>query len=323
MTNPMCPVCGHVNLLSATVCEMCDARLGGPGAPEEAAFRGAAGETEGGAGGEPGADAEGFDPYAAGAGWGAGAIPSPRFKGVGDVMVPTLRVYGRHFVLVGILVAVTTLPVALAQYAFMKAIMAATSDPASFGAGRAFAFTVAPPLILGLLSFVGAGLLSGALVYAVVDIERAGAASAGECLRRGLRVLPKVLLVTFLYALITGVGFLLLIAPGIIFTLMYAVAVPVAVLEGPGAFESLKRSARLTEGYRGLIFQTYFLWWLATMAVNMVVSGSFAAAGQSDMLPALVVVSLVGGMLNSSATVLTVYVYLGILNERGLGFEAP
>jgi hypothetical protein len=217
---------------------------------------------------------------------------------------------------------VTTLPVALLQYAFLRAVEAATSDPATFGAGSAMTFTLGPPLFLTLLSVVGTGLLSASLVHAVIDIQRAGAASAGESLRRGLRALPKVLLVTLLSGLIAAAGFLLLIVPGVILSLMYAVAVPVAVLEGSGAFESLKRSARLTDGYKGLIFLTYFLWWVATMAAGMVVSGSFATSGQADTLPALVIVSLAGGMLSSSGTVLTVYIYLGLLNERGHGFEA-
>ena len=319
MTNPKCAVCGHVNLPSAAVCEMCDARLYDTGAAGPAESH--AGETYDPSAPGPGASARGFDAYGEEPRGGAlpTDTPAPQFKGAGDVMGPTLRVYQKHFVLVGILVVVTTLPVALLQYAGILALTAAADEAARTGATLTFALTT--QLFAGLLSFVGTTLLSGALVYAVVDIQRTGTAAAGESLRRGLRALPKVFLVTLLYTFVTVIGYILLIVPGIIFSLMYAVAVPVAVTENLGPFASLKRSAQLTDGYKGLIFLTYFLWGLIIAALNMLVSGSFLAAGSGmDSLPSLVLLSVVGGMLNSSTTVLTVYVFLGILSERRHGF---
>ena len=56
--------------------------------------------------------------------------------------------------------------------------------------------------------------------------------SAGECLKRGWKVLPRVFLVTLLYGIIVGLGYVLLIVPGVIFSLMFAVSVPAAVVEG-------------------------------------------------------------------------------------------
>ncbi|MHC4224040.1 MAG: hypothetical protein ACYSUN_08625, partial [Planctomycetota bacterium] len=49
-------------------------------------------------------------------------------------------------------------------------------------------------------------------------------------------------------------GFMMLVIPGIIFTCMLYVAIPVAVVEKPGVFASLKRSAELTNGNKGSIF---------------------------------------------------------------------
>ena len=322
MTNPKCAVCGHVNLLSAAVCEMCDARLYDPDAAGSAESH--AEETYDPSAPGFGASARGFDAYGEEPRGGAlpTDIPAPQFKGAGDVMGPTLRVYQKHFVLVGILVVVTTLPVALLQYVVIRAMSAMAHDAMqSIGEFAFGTLALTTQLFAGLLSFVGTALLSGALVYAVVDVQRTGTAAAGESLRRGLRALPKVFLVTLLYTVVTVIGYVLLIVPGVIFSLMYAVAVPVAVMENLGPFASLKRSARLTDGYKGLIFLTYFLWGLIIAALNMLVSGSFLAAGSGmDSLPSLVLLSVVGGMLNSSTTVLTVYVFLGILSERRQGF---
>ncbi len=47
-----------------------------------------------------------------------------------------------------------------------------------------------------------------------------------------------------------GIGFLLLIIPGIILMLMFYLAFPIKIAEGRSAIESLKRSMDLTQGYR-------------------------------------------------------------------------
>jgi hypothetical protein len=49
---------------------------------------------------------------------------------------------------------------------------------------------------------------------------------------------------------------------------------------------------------------------------------SFARGAQLDLLPTLLLQTAVLGMLNSSAHVLNVYVYLGLLRERRSGFRA-
>jgi hypothetical protein len=51
-----------------------------------------------------------------------------------------------------------------------------------------------------------------------------------------------------------SVGFILLIVPGIILALMWALTIPVAVLEDKGLRDSVSRSAELTKGSRGRIF---------------------------------------------------------------------
>lgn len=325
MTNIKCAVCGHVNRVGAAVCEMCDTHLG-ESAPSGADHTPRAAEESSGSysGSYSGASAEDFGATSGGFDPGGGAptsdIPSPPFKGAGDVISPTLEVYRKHFLLVGLLVLVTTLPVVLLQYGVIQAAMA-SAEEAMAAENSVFAFASGAALLIGLLSFAGSALLAGSLVYAVIEIQRTGTASTGESLRRGLRALPKVFVVSLLYTIVTTVGFFLLIVPGVIFSLMYAVAVPVAVAEGLGPFAALKRSARLTDGYKGLIFVTQFLWGIIIVVINLVVSGSFVFGGSEDGgLAPLFIQSLVSAMLNASANVLTVYIYLGLLRERDEGF---
>jgi hypothetical protein len=305
MSNPTCAVCGHVNRASAEVCEMCASRLGAPA-------------------GEPDAYAS----YAYGGGGRAGAthadIPSPRFRGVSDVAGPTLKVYRENFLLIVALVVVATVPAVLLQYGLLQALAAAAAGDATApaGPGGAFAFALMGSVPVWLLTVAGAALLDGSLVYAVLDIQRTGSASVGESLRRGLKVLPKIFVVNLVYAVVVGVGCLLLVVPGVIFSLMYALVVPVAVAEGRGPLASFTRSSELTRGYKLLIFLTYFLWGIAIAVINLIISASFSYGGHQNSFAAVMTEALASGILNSSSAVLTVYIYLGLLRERGKGYGA-
>ena len=245
-------------------------------------------------------------------------IPAPPFKGAGDVLSPMLAVYRKHFTLVGVIVLVTTLPQTLLQYFIF------VTTGATYGGGRGLAGTLpfgmsTGGLLLWALMIVAWALMSGSLVHAVVDLQRTGRSSAGDCLARGLLALPKVFGVTLIYTLITGIGYLLLVVPGVVIGIMYAVCVPAAVIEKRGPLDALRRSYALTNGYRGLIFVTYFLWWLLIFGLNWLVVGSFARAGLG-LLPSMLLQSAAAGMLSSSGYVLTVYIYLGLLSERRGGF---
>jgi hypothetical protein len=318
MNNPVCAVCGHVSRVGAAACEMCDAR------PDTNGW--ACGDDQPGAPHEPYAPT-GEPSWTApdtsepgGARPPAGDIPSPPFKGAGDVISPMLAVYRKHFTLVGLLVLVTTVPEALLHYGVME--LAGTEAVAETGSGfGVFAVGAAGGLLYWLLSVVGAALLSGSLVYAVVDLQRTGAASARECLARGLKALPKVFIVTLLSGVIALVGYVMLIVPGVIVSLMLAVSVPVAVVEGLGPIDSLKRSKELTDGYKGLIFATYFLWGLLAAVLAWIVQWSFISAGMFEQLPSLILQTAVLGMVNSTVHVLTVYIYLGLLRERRSAFQ--
>lgn len=298
MNGPRCEYCRHFNPRGARFCEACEAPLAaGP----------AAGEPSPAAGG-PSAQPTAAD-----------AIPAPPFRRAGDVISPMLVVYRKHFTLVGILVLTTMVPEALVRYGVVD-----FKRGGLVFAGAGTGFTSAQGLLLWLLSMACGSLLSAALVFAVADLQRAGQSSAGECLSRGLQVWPRVFILMVLYTLIITVGFVFLLVPGVILSLMFTVCIPAAVIEGRGPVDALKRSCELTQGSKGLIFMTTFLWGLLIVALNWLVMWSFARGVKIDVLPSLLLQTGVLGMLTSSGHVLTVYVYLGLLRERqsGLGANA-
>ena len=122
-------------------------------------------------------------------------------------------------------------------------------------------------LVTWLLSF----LLIGAVVYGTVSELRGRRAGLGECVARGVALIPTVLGVAILTALAIWLGSILFLVPGVIALVMLWVAIPVAVVERPGVFASLGRSRALTKGSRwrvfGLIALVGLLWMLAVWVV--------------------------------------------------------
>jgi hypothetical protein len=165
-------------------------------------------------------------------------------------------------------------------------------------------------------------LLAGSLVYGVLDLQTAGATSAGACLRRGLKSLPKLFVITLIYKYVTLIGYAMLVVPGVLFSLIFAVAVPAAVAEKVGTFEAFNRSSGLTNGHKWRIFLTYFLWGIAVTAVSYFVGLSFTYGGQRGTFAAVAAQALVNGVLNSTTAVLSVFVFLGLLNEKGQVLDA-
>lgn len=263
-------------------------------------------------------------------------IPSPHFQGVGDVVAPTLELYRQHFTLVCLLVVLTSVPVVVLDYGTYRIF-----GDGGFGSGWFSIFWGGAALLPGLREFLFHWLVSltlnsmlaGALVYAVVELQRAGAVRASDCLRWGAEKLFKVLAANVACALVVYVAIALmfglagmvfgplaglLVVPAffiwIILGATFSMAVPAAAAENRGVSGALNRSLQLTRGHKGLICLTYFLWWLITTAVSLFITYSFSAAGWSGA--AVVVQTLVVEFLKSTTYVLTTYIFLGILNER-------
>ncbi|HKG15652.1 MAG TPA: hypothetical protein VKB12_20190 [Pyrinomonadaceae bacterium] len=300
--NPQCAYCGHVSHPDSEACERCDFPLGVKDA--------------------------GVPPYAHGAAPRAyaGYVPSMRFEGAGDVIGPMLEVFRKHFQLVLILVVVVTSAEVLLRYALMLSMSpsADVADAAKVMPSCAvFDFAALPGGIAAwLISQAATALLSGSFAYAVLDLQHAGASSAGACLRRGLKSLPKLFLIRLMYTVATFVGYLMLVVPGVVLSVKYALALPAAVAENAGPFESFGRSSELTDGYKGLVFVTYFLWGLAVMVVGFVVTYSFTYGGPHNSLASVGAQALVQGVLNATTAVLSVFIFLGLLGENGQGLDA-
>lgn len=82
--------------------------------------------------------------------------------------------------------------------------------------------------------------------------------SLRESLLVGIKLLPMAIPAALLMELICYAGYLLLFAPGVVFTYMFFVTLPALAVEQDGIVSAGKRSAFLTRGSEMQILSIYF-----------------------------------------------------------------
>jgi hypothetical protein len=149
---------------------------------------------------------------------------------------------------------------------------------------------VAPvePDVATLISLLGSLLkellklvLTGALTFGVINQLRDEPASIGETIQMGLGSLGRVLLVSLRVGIVTLLGTLLCVVPGIIAACMNWVAVPVAVIERPGVRASLDRSHDLTSGTRTGVFAVLLVIGMIVGVVSFVATAAITMVSAS------------------------------------------
>ena len=196
---------------------------------------------------------------------------------IGSVLARGFGVLFRNIVPFGLMAIVLTAPQWI--YRLISSPQAGMGDPG---------LQVVVTLVIWLLSF----LLIGAVVYGTVSELRGQRAGLGECVARGVAVIPPVLGVAILTALAIWLGSILFLVPGVIALVMLWVAIPVAVVERPGVLASLGRSRSLTKGSRwrvfGLIALVGMIWMLAVWVVIAIsVFSGFGPGTLTAMMVAL------------------------------------
>jgi hypothetical protein len=110
--------------------------------------------------------------------------------------------------------------------------------------------------VVGLAAAViGTTWLQGAFVYAVQD-ARDGTldSSLGEVFARVSPAILPLLVAGLLAGMAIGIGFVLLVVPGLYLLTIWAVIAPVIVVEHTAALDSFGRSRELVRGYGWTVF---------------------------------------------------------------------
>jgi len=181
---------------------------------------------------------------------------------------------------------------------------------------------IAPGLVILALviSLLATTLFTGMVVELVADVQdgRRDATAAG-LLRAATPVLGKLILVGLVQGVLTVIGFVLLLIPGLILLTIWSVAAPVIVLERPRGLDALRRSRELVRGNGWPVFGVILV--LGVLVV--VLSALVDAAGESAGTGVGIVVRVVVGVLSAPLSALAAAVLYVELLARAGGRVSP
>lgn len=120
-------------------------------------------------------------------------------------------------------------------------------------------------------SIVAAAVTQAATTFAVSDLYLDEPASLARSFSRAKGRMLVVIGVTLLFGLCLGIGFMLLVIPGILVLMWYSLAVPASVVEHIGVSDALNRSSSLSKGSGWRIFGVYVLLFIFTIVANIAI----------------------------------------------------
>jgi hypothetical protein len=174
---------------------------------------------------------------------------------VGHVFSRTFELLARRFVQFFSLTVVAYLPTYLVTY--------------SLGGSQPTSVNPMAAAILTIAGMVASALASAAVTYGVVQELRGRSFTFGDSLAVALRRFVPLIGVSLCVGFLAGLGFILLIIPGLIVLCVYYVAAPVCVVERAGVFTSLSRSAALTKGHRWQVLGIALLLYAPIIVISL------------------------------------------------------
>lgn len=169
---------------------------------------------------------------------------------LGELLDRTFSLYRGNFTLFVGIAAVAYLPLFVIR---VVAGLAQVSSLKDLKPG-ATATVIVASLITVVFYLASVAAAQAATVTAVSSVYLGNSTTVGSAYGRVRGMILRVVLVMIGMGIGIGIGLLLLIVPGIILTLMWALTIPIVVLENADLFEALGRSRDLTAGHRGRVF---------------------------------------------------------------------
>ena len=198
----------------------------------------------------------------------------------------------------------------------------------------AFVFFIVTAVLVGALSLLGLiglflgwivelfanFLLMATLIKAVQDVRDGRAdLTFSETVSSAWPYVLPVAVASILAAIAIAIGLILLVVPGLILITIWAVIIPVIVLERPDAIGSFRRSQELVRGYGWQVFGTLAVLFIIEIIVSFVLGLLFGGLGSfgGHLLSTAITGILVGPFI--AITVTLIYYRLAAAFAGGPG----
>jgi len=142
-------------------------------------------------------------------------------------------------------------------------------------------------VVSGVLGMICAYVLQASLVEGTVADLNGQRAGFSQCLSTGIRNVVPIIIIAILAYLGMALGIILLIVPGIMLAVSWAVVMPVRVIEQTSIGESFGRSRDLTKGFRWRIFWLLLIYVVLSSALQFGLRPLFGVAMLAQSVSAL------------------------------------
>jgi len=182
-----------------------------------------------------------------------------RQMGIGELVDGAFKLYRRDWLALMGITAFVLVPVTFLQAWLTQSVAAAAADPfADFDAvtGQIIVVTL---VFVAIQLLIAQPFLVAAITKAAADAYLGERVSIGRTYRFALSKLPAILWITIITTVVTLLGFILLIIPGIIALVRLALAPAILVVEDVRGTSAVRRSWNLTGGHAWRVLGTLFL----------------------------------------------------------------
>ena len=216
---------------------------------------------------------------------GGGQIPP---RGLGDILSTAFNVYKANAAKLILIVAIVVVPLSFISHLLTGVVFKPEKTTNTFTIGNqtitstttnaSFGTFVAGTLIGLAITVIISAVLQAALTRGAALASVGDPVDAEASYRYGFRRFGSVLLVSILVGLVVGIGFILLIIPGVIFLTMLAVAIPALIVEDRRGTDAMGRSWNLVKGSFWHVLGTI----VVAGIITGIVAGIIGAIGGSN-----------------------------------------
>jgi hypothetical protein len=165
-----------------------------------------------------------------------------------------------------------------------------------------------------IVSLVLTAFFTGMVVMLVRDLQDGHRdSSLGELFGSVTPVFVPVIVVSILFGIGVAIGLVLLIIPGLILLTIWAVAIPVTVIERPGILRAFGRSRELVKGNGWQVFGTILLVWLISIVIGAI--GGLIADAIGGVIGALVV-AIVSALIAPVIALASALIYFALVGAK-------
>ena len=205
------------------------------------------------------------------------ATPAPAKRiTVGGVVSETLSIYGAN--------AVALLGVSIVVFVIVGLVSGLLQNAGGVVLG----------LLGGIIELAGYALYTGFVVRLVQDVRDGRRdQTIGDLFSSAAPAILALIVFGFLFGIGVGIGFFLVIIPGLILLTFWSVGAPAIVVEGAGPIEAFGRSWRLVRGDAWSVFAALLVILLIVIAIGVVLGAIATPIGNGATVIASIISSVI------------------------------